>query len=242
MKSAFIVLMAVMVLSGCSGKVNKVTPSEIVTGPSVVKPPVEVLPEPAHRDEGSLFSDDVRMDLFTDNTARRVGDIITINIVESSSANKSAKTDGGRSTSIVANNKALLGWEDQKNIPLVGDGLDYLGLDTSKGIDVAYDSSFNGSSSTSRDEDMTARMSGRITQVLPNGNLVVRGSQEIMVNNETQYITVQGVARQADIAADNSILSIHLADARIDYTGKGDLSSKQREGWMARFVDVVWPF
>ncbi len=85
-------------------------------------------------------------------------------------------------------------------------------------------------------------MSARIIQVLPNGNLVLRGSQEILVNNEKQYITIQGVVRPVDIGTDNTVLSTYIADARIDYTGEGDLSRKQREGWLSRFIDVVWPF
>jgi len=89
---------------------------------------------------------------------------------------------------------------------------------------------------------MNASLSARIIQVLPNGNLVLRGSQEILVNNERQYITIQGVVRPHDITNNNTVLSTYIADARIDYTGQGDLSRKQREGWLSRFFDTVWPF
>ena len=89
---------------------------------------------------------------------------------------------------------------------------------------------------------MTAQISARVIQVLPNGNLVVRGSREITVNYEKQYIIVQGVVRPEDISPENTVLSTYIADAKIDYTGKGDLSRQQRQGWLSRLIDVIWPF
>ncbi len=230
-KSMLIVIFAVFLTVGCGQKIKQPSPPANQEA-ALRNPPVETYPTPALRSEGSLFSDDSRLDLFADMKARRVGDVITINITETSKANKSANTSLSRSNTLGGSASAILG-QDEANMG---------GLGRMLNLDVSSNSSFSGSGSTRRDESMTARMTARVIQVLPNGNLVVRGSQEIMVNNEKQYITVQGVVRPSDIGADNSVLSYRIADARIDYTGEGDVSSKQREGWLARFFNVVWPF
>ena len=241
MKSIFLLLCAALLAAGCSQKIQEPMPVANQEA-ALMNPPVETYPEPAVRNEGSLFSDDSRLDLFADMKARRVGDIITINIVETSKANKNVTTSTGRSNSVNAQTNTLMGWENTSNIPGIGNVFDSIDLNPGLGIDASYSSSFSGRGATNRTENVTAKMSARVIQVLPNGNLVVRGSQEIMVNNEKQYITIQGVVRPTDIGSDNTVLSTYIADARIDYTGKGDLSRKQREGWLSRFLDVIWPF
>jgi flagellar L-ring protein precursor FlgH len=197
---------------------------------------VEVYAPPAVKTEGSLFTDDSRPDFFSDMKAQRVGDIITINIVETSRGSKQANTATSRSNAVKSNVNSLFGLEKPGVLPSPG-GIDLMG-----GLDLSSSHTFTGSGSTSRAESVTAKISARIIQVLPNRNLVIRGSQEIMVNNEKQYITVQGVVRPADVATDNSVLSTYLADARIEYTGKGDVSDRQREGWFTRLVGNIWPF
>ncbi|MDR2300715.1 MAG: flagellar basal body L-ring protein FlgH [Deltaproteobacteria bacterium] len=220
-------------LAACGPKLNE--PSSLNNQEAaLLNPPVQTYPNPAIKTEGSLFSEDSRPDFFADVKARRVGDIITINIVETSRATKQANTSTGRSSSLDASVDNLFGMETRLPKPL--------GLDVTKGIGGSSTSQFSATGSTARNENITAKISARIIQVLPNDNLVVRGSQEILVNNEKQYITVQGVVRPADVATDNSILSTYLADARIEYTGKGDISSKQREGWLTRALDKIWPF
>ena len=72
--------------------------------------------------------------------------------------------------------------------------------------------------------------------------LFIQGSRDVRVNNETQHIILSGTIRPADISPDNTIISSYIGDARIEYTGSGALSDKQRPGWMTRFVDFVWPF
>lgn len=238
--TAVATLAAMAALTGCAERIHQPIP---VTNQeaALLNPPVETFPEPAARAEGSLFSDD-SVNLFADAKARRVGDIVTINIVENSRASKNANTTTGRNSSIQANTNALMGYENPANVPLIGGVFNALNYNPNIGVDANFTSSFNGSGTTARTETMNARLSARIIQVLPNGNLVLRGSQEILVNNERQYITVQGVVRPHDITTDNTVLSTYIADARIDYTGQGDISRKQREGWLSRFFDSVWPF
>jgi flagellar L-ring protein precursor FlgH len=228
-------ILAALLAAGCSKPLS--TPSSLANQQAaLINPPVETYPQPAIKTEGSLFSEDSRPDFFSDVKASRVGDIITINIVETSRANKTATTSTGRSNSINSSVNALFGLEAPGVLPTPG------GIDLTKGIDVSYESQFRGTGTTARNENITAKISARIVQVLPNDNLVIRGSQEILVNNEKQYITVQGVVRPADVATDNTVLSTYLADARIEYTGKGDVSAKQREGWLTRALDKIWPF
>jgi flagellar L-ring protein FlgH len=78
--------------------------------------------------------------------------------------------------------------------------------------------------------------------ILPNGNLFIEGNREVRVNNENQMMTLTGVIRPRDITANNVIQSTYIADARIAYSGKGVLNERQRPGWLARVLDVIWPF
>ncbi|MDR1110655.1 MAG: flagellar basal body L-ring protein FlgH [Deltaproteobacteria bacterium] len=228
-------LSVALLAAGCGPKLNQ--PSSLANQEAALtNPPVQTYPNPAIKTEGSLFSEDSRPDFFSDMKARRVGDIITINIVETSRANKTANTSTRRSNDVDASVDALFGLEAPGKLPTP------LGMNLAQGVKGGFSSQFSGTGSTSRNENITAKISCRIIQVLPNDNLVVRGSQEILVNNEKQYITVQGVIRPADVATDNSILSTYLADARIEYTGQGDLTNKQREGWLSRALDKIWPF
>ncbi|MDR2935619.1 MAG: flagellar basal body L-ring protein FlgH [Candidatus Adiutrix sp.] len=233
-------LAALAALAGCAERIRQPIPAANPEA-ALANPPAEIFPEPAPRTEGSLFSED-SVNLFADAKARRVGDIVTINIVENSRASKNANTTTGRANSLQANTNALLGYENPANAPIIGGVFNALNMRPNVGIDAGYTSSFSGSGTTARTESMNARLSASVIQVLPNGNLVLRGSQEILVNNERQYITIQGVVRPYDIGNDNTVLSTYIADARIDYTGQGDLSRKQREGWLSRFFDSVWPF
>ncbi|MDR1577979.1 MAG: flagellar basal body L-ring protein FlgH [Deltaproteobacteria bacterium] len=235
MKSLVLTL-ALIALFGCSSKPLQQPSSLSNQIAALNNPPVEVYAPPAIKTEGSLFNEDSRPDFFSDMKAQRVGDIITINIVETSRATKQANTSTSRSNKVSSTVNSLFGLEQPGVLPTPG-GFNLLG-----GMDVSSSNAFSGTGTTSRNENITAKISARIIQVLPNRNLVVRGSQEIMVNNERQYITVQGVIRSADVATDNSVLSTYLADARIEYTGQGDLTDRQREGWLSRFVSNIWPF
>jgi len=106
----------------------------------------------------------------------------------------------------------------------------------------ALTNSSSGSGTTSRTESMTAYITVRVMEVMPNGNLFIQGARDVRVNNETQHIILSGTIRPADISPDNTIISSYIGDASIEYTGSGALSDKQRPGWMTRFVDLVWPF
>ncbi len=105
-----------------------------------------------------------------------------------------------------------------------------------------FKNNFNGTGETKRDSTVTATISARVVDKTMDGNLVIRGYREIRVNNETQHIIVSGIIRPQDVGADNSILSSYIADARIETSGTGVLADKQQPGWLARGLDVIWPF
>ncbi|MEW5724669.1 MAG: flagellar basal body L-ring protein FlgH [Thermodesulfobacteriota bacterium] len=236
---ALIMAAAVFLFAGCDGSSATLSPPSANVEAALRTPPVQLYESVPPKTEGSLFSDAVNPDLFSDVKARQVGDIITINIVESSKASKNAQTQLGRSNEVQAGISALVGFETYTH-PFLTELDPNFNLGT--GINATYESKFKGTGKTSRDDNVTAQISARVLQVLPNGQLVIRGSREIKVNNETQILVIQGVIRPEDVAADNTILSTYIADAKIDYVGKGDLARQQRQGWLSRLLDIIWPF
>ncbi len=171
--------------------------------------------------------------LFLDQRAGAVGDILTVRIVEVSTASEKATTDTNRSTNMEAGISNLMGLETSM-FPS--------NVNPAKMVGAKTGSDFQGEGETTRTGSLSATITARIVDVLPNGNLAVEGKRELYVNNEKKEILVQGIVRQKDIAYDNSILSTQIADAKIIYTGIGVIGEKQSPGWLARMLDTVWPF
>jgi flagellar L-ring protein precursor FlgH len=162
----------------------------------------------------------------------RVGDIITVRIVENAEASNTADTDLSRRSSIQAGLSTFFG--KKKFLELFKLNQDLL---TS-----SSENSFNGAGSTTRSGQLTATMTAVVREVLPNGNLVVQGTREVMVNHEQQFITLTGIVRPLDIDRDNIVLSSQLADASITIGGLGVVADKQRSGWGTWIFDFGWPF
>ncbi|MEW6266667.1 MAG: flagellar basal body L-ring protein FlgH [Thermodesulfobacteriota bacterium] len=238
--TAVLILALTIPAASCGGRGAREPLSGANVDAALRNPPVELYPTPPVKTEGSLFADEAKANLFSDFKARNVGDIITINVTETSKASKNAKTQLGRSNQVAAGITSLIGFENYKH-PLIETVLGPE-FNLATGIEASYKSKFTGDAKTTRDESMTAQISARIIQVLPNGNLVIRGSREITVNYEKQYIIIQGVIRPQDVSPDNTISSSYIADAKIDYAGEGDLSRQQRQGWLSRLLDYIWPF
>lgn len=171
--------------------------------------------------------------LFVSQKALRVGDIVTIKIVESSSAVNQATTTTGRDSSIGIKTEKFFGLEnetaDWKFNPL-GE------------LSANFESDFEGEGATKRSGDLTAYITANVTEVLPNGNLRIEGNREVTINNEKQFIFLSGVIRTKDISPKNEILSTYIADAQIEYSGKGVVNDRQRPGWLTSLLNVVWPF
>jgi flagellar L-ring protein precursor FlgH len=227
-----IAVVGITILSGCAtapGKASVQAPSSDIHGS-----PLETysLPEPS---EGSLWADSGSTKLFGDLRAREVGDLVTVQISETQSGKLDANTKTSRDSSIEAGITDLLGY--MKRLEEKHKTLDRTSL-----FNANFKPSFDGKGSSDRSGSVVASITARVLQVLPNGNLYISGKREVRVNDETQYITVAGIIRPEDIGQDNVIQSTYIADARVEYTGKGVIADKQRPGWLMRILDQVWPF
>jgi flagellar L-ring protein precursor FlgH len=200
--------------------------------------------ELSHQAEtGSLWRDDGAFsDLFVLPKAKRVGDIVTIKIVESSSATNQANTVTERDSTGTAKIDACRGLEQKWINSAHPDFRAGKNFNPFGAIQGGMVSEFDGSGATSRSGDLTAYMTARVTGITGNGNLLIAGSREIEVNNEKQFITLSGMIRPRDVAPDNVILSTYISDAKITYTGAGVVDDRQRPGWFANFLNTVWPF
>ena len=162
-----------------------------------------------------------------DQRAARKGDILTVRINVQDRAevgNTTARTRGGSEN---AGLTAALGLGVATPDPLIAGN--------SK-------SQFNGSGNISRSETISMTMSAIVTDVLPNGNLMIRGRQEIRVNYELRELIVTGMVRPQDISRDNSIRHTQIAEARISYGGRGQLTQAQQARWGQQIYDALFPF
>ena len=211
----------------------------IVREPAMPQDAMPVSPpaEPQGFAPDSLWSDQTPFGvLYSDPRACRVNDIVTVQIVETASAENTASTSSGKKSEIKAGVPTLLGYEAE----LAGKVTD--GFDTSTLLSANLDKSLDASGKTARSGKLVATVSARVTRVLPNGNLLIMGQREILINREKERIFVSGIIRREDIQSDNTILSTRIADARILYGGRGHISEDQTPGWASRIISVVWPF
>ena len=239
----FVVLASLLIgLTGCitgkSGKAKAQQDPTVGDNLLAVKMDLEEQRAAAYRppESGSLWTEQSDFgNLFTNPKARRIGDIVTIRIVESSSATNKASTQTGRSSSVSASVNNFLGLENKysANSPF---------FNPFGSVGGSVENDFDGSGTTKRSGDLTATITARVIDILPNGNLIVMGSREVMVSREKQEITLSGIVRPRDVSAENVVLSNYIADAKISYSGSGIINDRQRPGWLARAIDMVWPF
>jgi flagellar L-ring protein FlgH len=181
---------------------------------------------------GSLWPADDHVFFYGDKKALRVGDIITVRIVENAQASNTADTDLSRNSSIKAGLSTFFGKKKFLNLFKLDEDL----------LASSTQNTHQGSGSTTRSGQLTATMTAVVREVLPNGNLVVQGTREVLVNHEQQFITLTGIVRPVDVDRDNVVLSTQLADASITIGGLGVVADKQRSGWGSWLFDFVWPF
>lgn len=192
-------------------------------------------PEKVERKENSLWASN-RQTFFKDQRANNVGDIITVKIAIDDEAKLDNSTERTRSSSESAGLDSLLGYEQAldrifpeavDNTALVGGGAD---------------SAHKGEGAIDRKEEIDVKLAALVTQILPNGNLVIHGRQEVLVNYEKRILAVDGVIRPQDIAIDNSIPYEQIAEARITYGGEGQISDVQQPRYGQQLYDIVFPF
>jgi flagellar L-ring protein precursor FlgH len=222
---------AVIWTTGCMAPQTMVVPAQPQAMPLQ---PAAAAPEPVP--ENSLWRDNGPLSsLFANQKARRVGDIITVKIVEASKAANNANTQTGRQSSIAAGIDHFFNLESK--FPPTRPGFSPFGS-----VKGSMSNDFDGTGTTERSGNLTAQMTVRVTEVMANGNLRIMGAREITVNHERQTIVLTGMVRARDVSADNEVLSTYIADAQIAYSGSGIVMEKQQPGWMARIFDVIWPF
>lgn len=180
---------------------------------------------------GSLWRPDGKnASLFSDYRAFREQDLVVVRIEENADAKRTADTDLRRSTDLNVAVQAFLR-AAQVTTPQVD-----LTAGAKSGL------SFQGDGQTARTEKLTATVPAIVKKVLPNGNLFIEGHRVVLVNNEEQHFYISGVVRPIDIAQDNSVRSSYVADAEIEFTGRGVLSDNQKPGLFSRFWNWIWPF
>ena len=185
----------------------------------------------------SLFRAETLADgnLYADATARRRGDLLTIIIQESTSITEEQKTDTSR------DNKAELGLtyvSGTNALPAsVGKG-----IGTLPGLSAQSGKEFKGEGKFDLTHKVRSTIAVQVVDVLDNGSLVVRGSREVLANEDRKTIQIAGIVRPSDIKSDNTVYSEKLYDLQVSIVGEGPLTRAQQEGWLGKLLDVLWPF
>ncbi len=176
-------------------------------------------------------------DYYLDRRARNVGDIVTVKIIEESSASQEATTETGRKSDLDAALEDTFGLPDDYGMSnFLASGQSF--SPTFKGN---YKRDFQGGGTTVRKDKLVLTVTASVVEKLPGGNLRIEAKREIKVNREKQQLTLAGIIRPEDINTFNTIFSTQIAEARIRYTGKCVLGDTQGPGWFARIMDWVWP-
>lgn len=221
-----IALFALCLISGCASYEPEAMPDD----PAFAPLPPDPVAAPVLQ-TGSLFASGLSNGLYSDNKARREGDIITVVLRENTQASKKAKTEFGKDSS---NNIEPMVGLGGRNISAAGNVLQ-LGMNSS--------SDFKGDSKADQSNSLTGDISVNVLRVMANGNLVIRGEKWLTLNTGKEYIRLTGVIRPEDIDSRNTVESSKIANARIEYSGTGAAHGGQGPGWLTKFfASALWPF
>ena len=204
-------------LSAQAGKSKVAAPDYGATLPATAAPALA---------DGAIFRAEQYSPLTSGARASRVGDIITIALVERTSATKSNSATTGRNG----------------NIGLSPPASGPLSVFTSGDINMGGDQSFKGKGETAQSNALSGELSVTVAAVYPNGNMLVKGEKFLTLNRGDENVQFSGIVRSADISVDNRVLSTRVAAARILYTGKGEIARASQQGWLQRFFSKISPF
>jgi flagellar L-ring protein precursor FlgH len=243
-RAAGLALLLPALLGGCGalqrlsevGKPPEMTPTSDPTKDPAWRPLSMPMPaaQTAAPQANALWRSGSRA-FFKDQRAAQVGDIVTVLINTSDSADVENNTTTTRTANESMGMPNMFGFETQISKILSGANPSSL-VSTSSG------NGNNGKATLKRNENVILRLAGVITQVLPNGNLVVAAHQELRVNSELRDLKVTGVIRPQDIASDNTVTHDRLAEARISYGGRGQETDVQTPRWGQQVLDIIMPF
>ncbi|NID16882.1 flagellar basal body L-ring protein FlgH [Luteibacter yeojuensis] len=213
---------ALLALGGCA--MVPPTPKPMYTATLPVEPAAQ--PQAT----GSIYADQQSMELFADPRAHRIGDILTITLVEATQASKKAATSTSKKNGNTLSSPTLLG----QGLRIGGKAAD---------SSLASNNAFDGNGSSTQSNQLTGEITVTVAQRLSNGALVVRGEKWLTINQGEELVRISGIVRPQDIGNDNIVPSSRVADARIEYVGKGTLADSNTRGWLSRFFDSKWmPF
>jgi flagellar L-ring protein precursor FlgH len=213
-----------LMMSGC---VSTETPPVTANDPFFA-PAMPTIAQPKLVEDGSLFKAGLVNSLYSDVKARRVGDLISVQLRENTNASKSANTATTKDTG--ANLSPITG--------LGGNALNLGGQAIQLGI--ASNNTFAGDAATAQSNSLSGNISVTVIEVLPNQNLVIRGEKWLTLNSGDEYIRLTGIIRPADISPDNEIESNKIANARIQYSGTGSFADAQKQSLVSRFFNSKW--
>lgn len=184
--------------------------------------------------QGSLFSE-AAPGLLQDTRAVRAGDVVVVKIDENADAKGDATTKLSKGSKREANVDALLGL-----VPAIK--ASHPDIDPAKLLSLAAQADFLGDGETRRKGQLTGSIAVRVREQMPNGDLFVEGTKVVMINHEEYHLYVSGLIRPADVGPDNSVASSRIADAQIEFTGRGDVADQVDRGWLTKLLDTINPF
>jgi flagellar L-ring protein FlgH len=240
-----LVLLAVLALPGCGaltrlsevGRPPEMTPSGDPTADAKYRPITMPMPsvEPPPLEANSLWRHGSRA-FFKDQRASQVGDIVTILVNIADAANLQNQSNEGRTGGESLGLPNMFGFEAA--LPRILSRA----VNAKQLVSATSSGTATGTGQIKRAEAVTLRLAGVVTQVLPNGNLVIAARQEVRVNSELRNLVVSGVIRPQDIASDNTVQHDRLAEARISYGGRGQLTDVQTPRYGQQLMDILLPF
>jgi flagellar L-ring protein FlgH len=212
----------VMLLQACTPIPPK-DPAFAPVAPADLRPPVQ--------SSGAIYQPGYDMRLFEDNKAMRVGDILTIKLQESTQAKKADDLNTKKDNNIAVSAPSIAGF-----------ALSALTGNDAK-TELAAKRAFTGQGKADQSNSLDGNISVTVIEVLPNGNLKVRGEKRVTLNQGDEYIRLAGIVRPVDIDPNNTITSDKVADATIMYTGEGAMADASKMGWLSRAIFSPWfPF
>jgi flagellar L-ring protein precursor FlgH len=172
--------------------------------------------------------------MYTDPRACGINDIVTIRVSEASTASNKATLETSKKTSMSLGIDDFFGLEDQVKVNS--------SFTPSSMVKSSTNNSNQGEGASTRESKLTAYITARVIDVMPNSNLVIEAKKEVIVNKEKQVAVLTGIIRPRDIAYNNIIESNRIADMQIKFSGKGPVSAQTRRGWLSWLLGVIWPF
>jgi flagellar L-ring protein precursor FlgH len=225
-----LVVILLFLVLGCAGPKNG--PTTLPLEPQAAG----ALPPNLRPEEGSLWVNRNPQGLLADLKARDVGDIVTISITETAKASNIANTDTSKTAGVKVSIGSLFGL----NYPM--NSFTDNSVNVENAVEAGLGNTSKGEGKTERQSTFTTFITTRVIQVLPNNQLVIQGRRNMRINNETEVVTLTGIVRSEDIDRSNIVPSTRVAEARLEIAGVGVVSDKQRQGWLTRIFDHIWPF